>query len=30
MLTYEFWSLDGNLVVSNYHYCPDYTRCMVK
>jgi len=24
MLTYEFWSLDGNLVVSNYHYCPDY------
>jgi len=25
MLTYEFWSLDGNKVVSNYHYCPDYT-----
>jgi len=24
MLTYEFWSLDGNWVVSNYHYCPDY------
>ena len=24
MLTYEFWSLDGNMVVFNYHYCPDY------
>jgi len=24
MLTYQFWSLDGNMVVSNYHYCPDY------
>ena len=25
MLTFEYWSLDGNQVVSNYHYCPDYT-----
>jgi len=24
MLTYKFWSLDSNRVVSNYHYCPDY------
>jgi len=24
ILTYKFWSLDGNRVVSNYHYCPDY------
>ena len=24
MLTFEYWSLDGNKVVSNYHYCPDY------
>jgi len=24
MLTYEYWSLDGNKVVFNYHYCPDY------
>ena len=24
MLTFEYWSLDGNQVVSNYHYCPDY------
>jgi len=24
MLTYEFWSLVGNQVVPNYHYCPDY------
>jgi len=30
MLTFEYWSLDANWVVSNYHYCPDYTRCMVK
>jgi len=24
MLTFEYWSLDGNKVASNYHYCPDY------
>jgi len=24
MLTFEYWSLDANWVVSNYHYCPDY------
>jgi len=24
MLTYEYWNLDGNKVISNYHYCPDY------
>ena len=24
MLTFEYWSLDSNQVVSNYHYCPDY------
>jgi len=25
MLTYKYWCLDGNKVVFNYHYCPDYT-----
>jgi len=24
MLTFEYWSLDGNQVVSNHYYCPDY------
>jgi len=24
VLTFEYWSLDSNQIVSNYHYCPDY------
>ena len=24
MLTFEYWSLGGDKIVSNYHYCPDY------